>query len=138
MEQRGLTSSVLRDEIDRIENRANSDTRMKGGDLLCTISSIGFIVFVVGCVLVGIWIDCSIEWNSDKDCGTGISAWVCFVVGFIVWFRYICVDRYRRDKAVNNALDNIRNYVEIDLNEKYQKTMGIRWSILTDTKPDIF
>ena len=128
LEQRGLTPSVLESEIRGIESVGNSATHAKDTPVFKIAVLILVAVLIIGgFIMLVAWYEC----DEFRDCPS--LSWAGLIV-IIVGFIGLCVcgsTAYAtKMKKLNYALDAIQKYVELDLNEKYQRVNGIRWSIL--------
>lgn len=125
LEERGLTPLVLQKEILSIEAKANKTARDNSQctNRLRICALISFIILVCGGSLFALYP------SKHKMALLIVGACLSFIglMGLII----LCNStRYKKLMARDLALDTLRYYVEIVLNEKYQKRNGIRWSIV--------
>ena len=138
LEQRGLTPTVLRNELNVIQNKFADAVKLSPKQIRYTsiAAIIGLLTLVIG--NFGLWIsltECAGYCDSyyeDSCCSVNYGWLVPATAGLVILSICAFLNRRAKAKVFNEALDAIREYVEIDLNEKYQKTTGIRWSILEE------
>eukprot|EP01084_Bolivina_argentea_P162957 283535_1 len=116
LEQRGLTPSILRNEIHEINERMTVKSKNKCSKGSIFMSIIGFVVFVIGLIIL---------FTDYITVGVPI---ILVGVGLVT----VGLNRYCGcfNKNSNNNFLQVQEYVECDLNEKYQKSHGIRFSMI--------
>eukprot|EP01084_Bolivina_argentea_P153364 267421_1 len=131
LEQRGLTPQVLRNEIDTIQKGFAHHTKLPTKFMLFVVIS-ALLVFIAG--NIGTWTSYKCSEDVYEDYGCSVSyVWLgVLLFGFVVLIICWIYDRMRKSQVIIDALEIVKEYVEVDLNEKYQKTKGIRWSIIEE------
>eukprot|EP01083_Nonionella_stella_P025485 70159_1 len=130
LEQRGLSPRVLSCEINKINEMAARLTRIPDSECSKFASIIGFILFVLGLVLL---FRSMFEFDADHEIYMATFPTICYiimvVIGLVVLITVSCEACSKKQWAIKSAKEKIRNYIECDLNEKYQRSNGIRWTI---------
>ena len=129
LEAKGLTSITLTQIIDSINNTAQTDFESKFKTyyffltfLPCIGVLIGFIIFISSAA--------SMDLDSSMS-GSVAGIIVLTLSGFLNICCCVGVSRLYMG-ATQFALDNMKRYVEITLNEQWQRENGIRWTIITE------
>eukprot|EP01083_Nonionella_stella_P303436 1050450_1 len=118
LESKGLASDVLNGIIIGISQNAKKDY------LANYNPNSAWIVFLPCCgVIIGM-IVCAIGHIIAGSVVFGISA-VATVITSAIWNR-------KKTNALQFAMENVRQYVEITLNEQWQASNAIRWSIVPE------
>merc|ERR1719384_676478 len=133
LEKKGLTSKTLQEIIENINQNAEKDFKdsyhPNFGYFVLFLSYIGmiagFIIIVIGTeetIFIGAHSGKSLIW---------IGAATLILSVLLMAITYCVVSAFYK-KAALFAMDNVKQYVEATLNEKYQKGNGIGWSIITE------
>jgi len=120
MEAKGLTPSRLREILQQINNDANETMAQNFNRHLPKVRFIFFLVTILGFILI------PATGGSNGMYAVGIALFVIGGVGNVGswWFVHT-----RHIQAVQACVDQLREYVDGELNEQWQKAHGIRWSL---------
>ena len=124
LESQGLTPSTLKCILDTINKNVQRDYLSKFNPCYQYFSYLPYIGILIGFGLI-----ISDIMNLEKDPWIGviiiaISIILAAISSFIVKRLYI--------KAVLYALYNMKLYVQVTLNQEWQRSNGIRWTIISE------
>ena len=131
MEAKGLTPTVLREIVDGINEKSQADYRKNYPDIkqkkCVRISQLG--VILLGAFFI-------IDAAAFSASTLYFTFWigVTLVVFGIFWFQWSVVLRCNQAvRVANDYIPKMKQYVEVDLNEQWQKTKLIRWAVNVET-----
>eukprot|EP01083_Nonionella_stella_P227769 807825_1 len=120
LQAKGLTPSVLQQELNIINEKGNRI--VSGGCFnLC-----GILLFT-GLMISGFYLVASIYLFKSVTIPFYVQILIYFLMGGSMCLISIClIDRHNKAKS---DWASLRQYIEIELNEQYQLSQGIRWTI---------
>ena len=125
--QRGLTKDILLKELNNINIKSKEIFESVSCKKIFIIPIIFIICTIIGFLLYPTGLFATIYTLSIVGCI------MCPSFGLITLIT-CCFISIKRKKIYNNQFELVKNYIEIELNEKYQKKYGIKWSITERTR----
>jgi len=125
MEAKGLTPSKLREILQQINNDSNKTMAQNFNPNLPKVRFIPFVLILIGMII------CTTSMGSTGGSGTFLVGMALFGIGGFGTVGSFWFVNSRHMQAVQMCVDQLRQYVEGELNEQWQKAHGIRWSIGT-------
>jgi len=125
MEAKGLTPSKLREILQQINNDSDNTMAQNFNPNLPKVRFIPFVLILIGMII------CTTSMGSTGGSGTFLVGMALFGIGGFGTVGSFWFVNSRHMQAVQMCVDQLRQYVEGELNEQWQKAHGIRWSIGT-------
>ena len=146
MEAKGLTPTVLRQIVDGINERSQADFRENYPDVkqkkclrMCQLAVVLLGAFIMLDSYTTQLFSAPNCWTNSfggEYCQPSAGFWVgvTFVGIGLFWFQWSVVLRCNQAvRVANDYIPKMKQYVEVDLNEQWQKTKLIRWAVNVET-----